>query len=355
MRRPVRLIDSGVRPTSWQLAMSAALIELHRAGAAADTLRFQRFPRAAIIGRHQVLAREVDLAWCRAEGVEVARRITGGGAIVMAPEILGWELILPAALFERDLAVAVQRICTAAAAGLSALGITARFRPRNDIEVGGRKLCGTGGYFDGPSLLYQGTVLVRLDRPLLRRALRWPGEKLARHGAAEIEARVTDLETLLGQPVAMAAVQAALADGLARGLGLELAPATLTAEEEGLAARLLAEEIGTAAFIAGDSLATAATALEASHRAAGATLQALVLLRPGAGQIIERALLHGDFFVTPPRVIADLEAHLQDLPLADAPARAEAFLAAAGARLLGATPADFAVLLGQVVARPPTE
>ena len=41
--------------------------------------------------------------------------------------------------------------------------IDARFRPRNDIEVDGRKLSGTGGFFDGDTLIYQGTVLVDLD------------------------------------------------------------------------------------------------------------------------------------------------------------------------------------------------
>mgnify|MGYP000555928568 CR=1 FL=1 len=46
-----------------------------------DTLRFQHFPPSAIIGRHQILAREVDLEWCAGHDVAIARRMTGGGAI----------------------------------------------------------------------------------------------------------------------------------------------------------------------------------------------------------------------------------------------------------------------------------
>ena len=45
----------------------------------------------------------------------------------------------------------------------SALGVDAKFRPRNDIEVDGRKISGTGGFFDGDVLIYQGTVLVDMN------------------------------------------------------------------------------------------------------------------------------------------------------------------------------------------------
>ncbi len=348
MTRPVRLIDSGRRPTTWQLAASAALVEQHRQGESADTLRFQEFPPAAILGRHQALAQEIEVGWCQDRGVEIARRITGGGAIVMGPGILGWELILPAAWFGHDLGRAVREICAALAAGLSGLGMDARFRPRNDIEVGGRKISGTGGYVDGRSLLFQGTVLCALDRTLLRQALRWPAAKLARHDAATIDARITDLATLLARPVELAEARAAVCDGFRAGLGLTFEPAALTSEELAQTERLLAEEIGAAAFIQGDDLPAGARTLHARHAAAGAGLEALIRLRPGDAAIIERALIQGDFFVTPPRVIADLEAALQDLPLAEAPAAAAAVFAAAEARCLGCTPADFAALLAAV-------
>ncbi len=46
-----------------------------------------------MIGRHQALSQEVKLDWCRANGLEIARRITGGGALFMGPGLLGWELV----------------------------------------------------------------------------------------------------------------------------------------------------------------------------------------------------------------------------------------------------------------------
>lgn len=93
MIMPLRVADTGLNSARWNFAMTAALAELHRAGEAPDTLRFLRFPPSAIVGRHQILAREVRLYYCRAKGIETARRTTGGGAIYMDPGILAWEIV----------------------------------------------------------------------------------------------------------------------------------------------------------------------------------------------------------------------------------------------------------------------
>jgi len=47
----------------------------------------------------------------------------------------------------------------AAALGLRHLGVRAYFRPRNDIEIEGRKISGTGGTELSGAILFQG------DRP----------------------------------------------------------------------------------------------------------------------------------------------------------------------------------------------
>lgn len=348
MSATIRVLDPGLAPTIWNLALSAALVELHRRGESPATLRFQVFPPSAILGRHQILAREIDVDWCRAHDVAVTRRITGGGAIVMDPGILGWELLLPAKLFGSSLATAAERICSAIAGGLSTLGIEARYRPRNDIEVGGRKLCGTGGFFDGPSLLYQGTVIVRLDRELIRNALLWPGDKLARHGAAAIDDRVTDLETALGRLVDLDSVKAALVTGITRGLDLRLDPGAILEKEERLARHLLESEIGTPEFIAGNPPPIGPSVLAATRATPGGAIAVHAKLRPGADRVIESIVFSGDFFVAPPRTLLDTEVALVETPLAEAPGRLRRLLQAGDVKFLGCGPEDFVTVLAEI-------
>jgi lipoate-protein ligase A len=151
-----RVIDTGVLEGRLNIAIGRAIIEARQAGRVPDTLRFLRFPPTALVGRHQALAQEIDLEYCAAHGIGVARRITGGGAIFMEPGLLGWELAFDRrSLGLNSLPDLTREICEAAAAGISSLGVAARYRPRNDIEVDGRKISGTGGFFDGDTLFFQ--------------------------------------------------------------------------------------------------------------------------------------------------------------------------------------------------------
>ncbi|MDH3441196.1 MAG: lipoate--protein ligase family protein, partial [Gammaproteobacteria bacterium] len=148
-----RVIDTGVREGRANIAFDAALIEERQAGRVPDTIRFLRFPPTALIGRHQALSREVDVDYCRENGIGTVRRITGGGAIYLDEGQLGWELVFHrSSLGIAALPDLAREICTAVADGLSSLGVDARFRPRNDIEVDGKKISGTGGFFDGDVL-----------------------------------------------------------------------------------------------------------------------------------------------------------------------------------------------------------
>ena len=77
--RPVRVIDTGVRGGRENVAFDQALIEAHNAGRVPETIRFLRFRPAALVGLHQILSHEVRLEYCARHGIEVGRRITGGG------------------------------------------------------------------------------------------------------------------------------------------------------------------------------------------------------------------------------------------------------------------------------------
>jgi len=350
---PLRVIDTGVHEGRLNIAFDEALAELHKSGCVPDTLRFMRFPPTALVGRHQAISQELKLDHCRANGIGIVRRITGGGAIFLDEGQLGWELVLSRARLSLPaLGDTTRLICEAAAAGLSkAFGIDARFRPRNDIEVGGRKLGGTGGLFDGDTLVFQGTVLIDADRERVMACLNVPAAKLAKHNLAAGADRLVTLKALLGTAPSIEDVQRAMIDGLAGALGAVPTRSDVTSEEERLAREYFDQEIGTDAFVYGVDAPTGGDVLEGSHSGPGGTVTAYVRLEgPDAARRVREVLITGDFFITPPRIVYDLEAVLRGVPAEEAAAEAGRFLEVARPDLLSITPADIALAVERAVA-----
>jgi lipoate-protein ligase A len=241
---------------------------------------------------------------------------------------------------------------------LSRLGITARYRPRNDIEVDGRKISGTGGFFDGSTIFYQGTVLADMDPARMVSLLNIPAAKLAKHGQQSGAQRVVTLRELFNdRPPPMAEVKRNLLAGFAEQLGIEPTVGKIMPIEEETARRLYDEEIGQDEFVYGiDDPTRGADVLSGSITGKGGTISAYLRLEGRGERRIREIVITGDFFVTPPRTVLDLEAALRDVPVDEIEARVLAFFASANVGLLTAAPADFVAAinaaLGQVAAAP---
>ncbi len=344
MSKTFRIIDTGVREGRSNIAFDAALIELRQQDKVPDTIRFMRFPPTALIGRHQDLSREINLDYCAADGVGTVRRMTGGGAIYLDEGQLGWELVFHrSSLGIAALPDIAREICNAAAAGISELGVDARFRPRNDIEVDGRKISGTGGFFDGDILIYQGTVLVDMNAEQMVKALNVPRDKVARHNLDSAAQRVVTLKELLGDDLpSMETIKAALVKGFTEGFDIEAEPGEITETEEMLAKEHFDSEIGTDEFVAEiDNPADSDDVLAGMHTGAGGTINTFVKLEGPTRRILQRVLISGDFFVTPPRVVFDLEAYLQGSRLAEIEPRINQFFEETDIGMLSVTADDF--------------
>jgi lipoate-protein ligase A len=339
-----RVVDTGVREGRYNIALDQAMIEAHQAGSIPDTFRFMRFPPTALIGRHQALRQEIDVEHCRRHGIGIVRRITGGGAIYLDEGQLGWGLVFHrGALGSTSLAELARDICLAVAAGLRRLGVDARYRPRNDIEVDGRKISGTGGFFDGDTLIYQGTVLVDMDPAAMVAALRVPRAKLEKRQLDSAAQRVVTLRELLGTATpGLPAIQQALLEAFAERFGLEWQDGTVTPEEDEAAWRVHREEIGTDEFVAEvDDPAHERDFLCGTHSGAGGTITSYVRLEGPARRRIGMALITGDFFVAPPRTILDLEAALRGAYVEEAAGIIERFFAERSPGAITVMPADF--------------
>ncbi|MHB1333022.1 MAG: lipoate--protein ligase family protein [Sulfuriferula sp.] len=350
-----RLLDTGLRPAAQNIALNRALLEARQENASPSTLRFLRFEPCALLGYHQSAEQELDLDYCREHGITIQRRITGGGALYFDTTQIGWELYLHKhELGTADMTTIARRICEAAARGISTLGVDAQFRPRNDIEVDGRKISGTGGAFDGDALMYQGTLLIEFDVEKMLRVLRIPAEKLSDKAIASARERVANLGDLLGQVPTMSQVQSALVSAFAEEFSVEFTPALLSHHEEVLYHSALAE-IDHSDWV--NLLARPASdrpVLDAVRKFPGGLLRVSVAYDRSQSRI-KQVWFSGDVFISPRRTLADLEAALRDTRVEQLALNVERFFAERTVDMLTLTADDFVSVLQEALAQSASE
>lgn len=309
-----RLLDTGARSASENMALDETLLELKAAGRIPHTLRFLQFSNPTVlVGHHQSVGEEVRLDYCQRQGIEINRRLTGGGALYWGKKELGWEIYIskndpriPSRI--EDL---YRRMGEAASLGLRRLGIRAHFRPRNDIEIQGRKISGTGGTELSGAILFQGTVLVDFDVDEMLRALRIPTEKLQDKEIESVKERVTCLKRELGRTPSIRTIKAALAKGFEEAFGVRFESKPLTFEEESLLkTKLPYFSSPDYIFKIRDSLPRRKT-LSSILKAPGGLIRISIAM-DSKTQVINQILITGDFFAYPKRTIFDLESLLKN-------------------------------------------
>lgn len=316
--RTWRLLDLPPMTAAENMALDEVLLELKGQGAnTPNTLRFLQFrPKAVLVGFHQSVQEEIRLSYCEANGIDVNRRITGGGGLLFDESQIGWEVICDKAFF--DVVLPTDRLfrdlCEPTVSALRSLGIEAQFRPRNDIEVHGRKISGTGGTDSEGAFMFQGTLLTDFDIETMLKSLRIPVEKLKAKEIDSVKQRVTCLKWELGRTPDTAEVKQALVRAFEQHLDIRLEPAGLTEEEQ----RLLDERLPY--FQSQDWIDLVRPTYEktevvqAAYKSPfGLVRFTLVINLPQ--RILKNVYITGDFLSFPSRALFDLEANLRGRPL----------------------------------------
>lgn len=346
-----RVIDTGLRPAAQNIALNRALLEARQANEIPSTLRFLRFAPSALLGYHQSAEQELNLDYCKAHNIAIQRRITGGGATYTDDTQLDWELYLHQRdVGTWDMQAIAKRICHAAASAISALGVDARFRPRHDIEVDGRKISASCGVFDDNALLYQGVLLIDVDMSVMLRVLRAPA-KLSEEATASARERVASLQDLLGYRPDSTLIKRYLTEAFESEFDIEFEEDDLTLTEHARYRTALAE-IDTADWVHLVKRAVADTPIyEAAHKFSGGTLTAsLIYDRPR--HRVKQIRFSGDIRVSPRRTIADLEAALSDTSVERLEHNVNAFFAGHKVDMAALKADDFVAVIRLAVKQP---
>lgn len=177
------------------MALDEAIMEFVRKGISQPTIRFYGWdPSTVSIGVFQGVRNEVNLDATKKAGVDVVRRLTGGGAVYH--DRLGevtYSLIAPLDMFPTNIIESYRLICDDIIFALKELGIDAVFSPINDILVKEQKISGNAQTRRNGILLQHGTILYSVDVEKMFSLLNVSDQKISDKLIKSVQKRVTSV------------------------------------------------------------------------------------------------------------------------------------------------------------------
>ncbi len=216
------------------MALDEAIMEGIRAGTSQPTIRLYGWdPSAVSIGYFQGLTYEVNQEACAQAGVDIVRRMTGGGAVYHDHDgEVTYSLLAPASQFPASIIDTYREICLSILVGLDVLGIPATFEPINDIAVDGKKISGNAQTRRQGVLLQHGTILYKVDVEKMFTLLRVSQEKISDKLIQSVKKRVTGVADYA--PISLDELARTLQAAFSRGRAVQVGdytPAELSRAE----------------------------------------------------------------------------------------------------------------------------
>ena len=150
-------------------------------------------PPTVIIGRNQVMAAEVNLPYCRANGIRVFRRKSGGGCVYSDRG----NLMVSCVMSGKDVPFLFENYIRRLALCLRRAGLEAEVSGRNDILVSGKKVSGNAFFSIHGRNVMHGTLLFDCNPEQLENVLTPSGTKLRSKGVSSVRQRVGSLRQFL--------------------------------------------------------------------------------------------------------------------------------------------------------------
>ncbi len=282
---------------------------------APPTVRVNVFnPPAILVGFNQDVYEEVNVDLARELGLRINRRPSGGGAILMYEDTPGWEIWVPKTMVSNlDVGGIYEYLVQVPLKAFHHLGVVnAKFRPKNDIEVNGRKISGTGLYMDYDGVMYCGTTLLDFNIELMLKVLKLPVEKISDKAIKSFEERITTVKRELGYKPSINEVIEAFKKAVTDVFGVELSDGDLN-EWELNELNALIDKYRSIEWI------------YESRRGKGFVNICTYKTRAGLLRIylktyenvLENVLITGDFFAYPNNLINYIESRLKWIAISD--------------------------------------
>jgi lipoate-protein ligase A len=165
MDRPMDFLDMTLPTPESNLAVDEALLLEAEAGRSGEVLRLWELREyAVVLGSAGQISREVNEGACRADGVPILRRCSGGGAVLLGPGCLCFSLVLS---HERppiqDVTHSYAYIMECLSQALTTDRAKVERAASSDLAVVQRKISGNAQRRMRSFVLHHGTILYAFD------------------------------------------------------------------------------------------------------------------------------------------------------------------------------------------------
>jgi lipoate-protein ligase A len=201
-------------------------------------LRFYRWEKPTVsLSYGQEIARSVDLDFCRSNGIDIVRRMTGGKVVLHLNELTYSLASSDTETFTPSLSDSYELISLALIKGLALMGLSARLAPAphptyvrgtmpcfafpamGEVEIGGRKIIGSAQKRTGASFIQHGSIPLDKDETLLKAVARFDGE--------DTGVSMTSLSDALCRPITFDWAALRFSQGFSKFFGVKLEPLSL--------------------------------------------------------------------------------------------------------------------------------
>jgi lipoate-protein ligase A len=250
-----RLIKPKVNDAYTNMAIDEAIMKARIENRVPNTLRFYMWkPSAVSVGRFQTLADQINIDNCRKDGVDIVRRISGGGAVYhdqngeITYSITAKLSDLGCA--DLDMLSAYQRICSGLNEAIAILGKQAEYRPPDpkrcpNLAISGKKISGNAQTSKKGNLLQHGTFLLDINHTKMFTYLKVPWAKTLNEVLKVSRQKLTSAKQELGIKISANEAYSSLVKGFEKALDVEFFEDKLTKPELKLAEKYRKERFVT--------------------------------------------------------------------------------------------------------------
>lgn len=183
----MKYIKTDWKKTAYNMAMEEYIINSMPMD---DYLTFYIHDPAIIIGQHQNTIEEINQDYVKEKGIQVQRRLSGGGAVYHDHGNLNFSFIVRGTVENvNDFDVLTRPVVKT----LEKMGIKAELSGRNDLLIDGKKFSGNAQFFSKGKLLQHGTILFNSEMSELGKALKVKELKIESKGIKSVRSRVTNI------------------------------------------------------------------------------------------------------------------------------------------------------------------